>query len=27
VLWRNPDKVAATQVERLDNVWGDRTWR
>ncbi len=27
VLWRNPDKVSTTQIERLDKVWGDRTWR
>lgn len=27
VLWRNPDKVAPAQAERIDKTWGDRTWR
>ncbi|MBI4457178.1 MAG: three-Cys-motif partner protein TcmP [Acidobacteria bacterium] len=27
VLWRNPQKVDANQAERLDVVWGDRSWR
>jgi three-Cys-motif partner protein len=27
VLWRNPDKVDPVQAERMDKVWGDRTWR
>ena len=27
VLWRNPDKVSQTQIERMDVFWGDNTWR
>lgn len=27
VLWRNPDKVDAKQADRMDAVWGDRSWR
>jgi len=27
VLWHHPDKVAPNQVQRLDKVWGDRSWR
>lgn len=27
VLWRNPDKVATDQLNRMDRVWGDRSWR
>jgi len=27
ILWRNPQKVAADQLSRMDKVWGDRTWR
>jgi three-Cys-motif partner protein len=27
ILWRNPDKVVAEQLSRMDKVWGDRTWR
>lgn len=27
VLRRNPDRVSETQVKRMDQVWGDRTWR
>lgn len=27
VLWRNPDKVSESQVNRMDRYWGDRSWR
>jgi three-Cys-motif partner protein len=27
VLWRNPDKVSESQVNRMDRFWGDRSWR
>ena len=27
VLWRDPAKVAADQLARMDKVWGDRSWR
>jgi three-Cys-motif partner protein len=27
ILWRNPDRVLAEQLNRMDKVWGDRTWR
>jgi len=27
VLWRNPDRVAADQLARMDKVWADRSWR
>jgi len=27
VLWRSPDKVQASQVARMDAVWGDHSWR
>lgn len=27
VLWRNPEKVAASQKSRMDAVWGDSSWR
>ena len=27
VLWRNPDKVQASQADRMDAFWGDRSWR
>jgi three-Cys-motif partner protein len=27
VLWRNPERVAASQVSRMDAVWGDNSWR
>lgn len=27
ILWRNPENVAASQAERMDRVWGDRSWR
>ena len=27
VLWRSPDKVHASQVARMDAVWGDHSWR
>jgi three-Cys-motif partner protein len=27
VLWRDPDKVAPAQLERMDAFWGDRSWR
>lgn len=26
VLWRSPDKVQASQVARMDAVWGDHSW-
>jgi len=27
VLWKNPDKVPATQIERMRAFWGDDSWR
>jgi three-Cys-motif partner protein len=27
ILWRNPDKVPEDQLNRMDKVWGDRSWR
>lgn len=27
VLWRNPDDVSPSQVERMDAFWGDHSWR
>lgn len=27
VLWRNPDKVADSQIGRMDAFWGDNSWR
>jgi three-Cys-motif partner protein len=27
VLWKNPDKVAPSQLARMDAFWGDRSWR
>ncbi len=27
VLWKNPDKVSQTQVERMNAFWGDESWR
>jgi three-Cys-motif partner protein len=27
VFWRNPDKVQASQIARMDRAWGDRSWR
>lgn len=27
VFWHNPEKVAINQMERVDKVWGDRSWR
>lgn len=27
VLWRNPDRVSASQSTRMDAFWGDRSWR
>jgi three-Cys-motif partner protein len=27
VLLRNPDKVSAAQIERMDTAWGDHSWR
>ncbi len=27
VLWRNPDRVPAAQVLRMDKAWGDHSWR
>ena len=27
ILWHNPDRVAPAQVERMDKVWGDHSWR
>ncbi|MGO8987771.1 MAG: three-Cys-motif partner protein TcmP [bacterium] len=27
VFWRSPDKVQASQVARMDAVWGDHSWR
>ena len=27
VLWKNPDKVPATQIERMNAFWGDDSWR
>jgi three-Cys-motif partner protein len=27
VLWRNPDNVLPSQLERMDAFWGDRSWR
>jgi three-Cys-motif partner protein len=26
VLWRSPEKVQASQVARMDTVWGDHSW-
>jgi three-Cys-motif partner protein len=27
VFWRNPGKVQANQIARMDRAWGDRSWR
>jgi len=27
VLWRNPDKVGAAQIARMNAFWGDESWR
>ena len=27
VFWRNPDKVAGSQIARMDRTWGDHSWR
>ena len=27
VLWKNPEKVSAKQVARMDAFWGDQSWR
>ena len=26
-LWRNPDKVPKSGIERMNNFWGDESWR
>ena len=26
VLWRNPDKVAEDDIERMNRFWGDESW-
>jgi three-Cys-motif partner protein len=27
ILWRNPDLVSPAQIERMNQFWGDDTWR
>jgi three-Cys-motif partner protein len=27
VLWRNPERVSLAQIERMNQFWGDSTWR
>lgn len=27
VLWRNPERVSAEQVQRMNRFWGDESWR
>ena len=27
VLWRNPDRVEASQIARMNSFWGDDSWR
>jgi three-Cys-motif partner protein len=27
IFWRNPEKVPAKQMKRMDAVWGERSWR
>jgi three-Cys-motif partner protein len=27
VLWRNPEKVSAKQIERMSRFWGDASWQ
>jgi len=27
VFWRNPEKVQASQIDRMDRAWGDHSWR
>ncbi len=27
VLWKNPDNVSPSQLDRMDAFWGDRSWR
>lgn len=27
VLWKNPDKVATTQIQRMNSVWGNESWQ
>jgi three-Cys-motif partner protein len=27
ILWHDPQNVSPAQAERMDNVWGDQTWR
>lgn len=27
VLWKDPDKVLPSQIERMNDFWGDDTWR
>jgi three-Cys-motif partner protein len=27
VLWKNPEKVPQEQIDRMDKVWGDGSWR
>ena len=27
VLWKNPEGVAPTQIERMNRFWGDDSWR
>jgi len=27
VLWKNPDKVTESQIERMNDFWGDNSWR
>ena len=27
ILWSNPDAVSASQIERMNEFWGDESWR
>jgi len=27
VLWRHPENVSASQIERMNKLWGDNSWR
>ena len=27
ILWNNPEKVESSQIERMNNFWGDESWR
>jgi three-Cys-motif partner protein len=27
VLWRNPERVEQTQIERMNSFWGDESWK